>query len=396
MGTNGLYTESHELFRDQARRFFETEVVPHYARWEEEKAIPRGLWHKAGAAGLLCPTVPEEYGGAGADYLYNAVLLEEMMRAGAAGLAGLAVHNDVIVPYLVRYGSEDQKREWLPKMVSGEAYTAIGMTEPDAGSDLQAMRTHARKDGNHYVINGQKTYISNGHVADMVLLACKTDRAQAAKGISLIIVELDRAGVRRGRKLRKVGQNAGDSAELFFEDVRVPATNMVGEEGQGFYYMMENLPQERVAIAVMAVAHAAAALGWTLDFVKGRKAFGQTVFDFQNTKFKLAELKTEITVGRTLPRSLPGTPRGRQARRAHRGDVEILADRHGMPGDRRVRAAPRRRGLYVGIPDRARLCGRPRPAHIWRHQRDHEADHSAFAVGPALAGRVSGAQDWRG
>ena len=300
MGTNGLYTESHELFRDQARRFFETEVVPHYARWEEEKAIPRGLWHKAGAAGLLCPTVPEEYGGAGADYLYNAVLLEEMMRAGAAGLAGLAVHNDVIVPYLVRYGSEDQKREWLPKMVSGEAYTAIGMTEPDAGSDLQAMRTHARKDGNHYVINGQKTYISNGHVADMVLLACKTDRAQAAKGISLIIVELDRAGVRRGRKLRKVGQNAGDSAELFFEDVRVPATNMVGEEGQGFYYMMENLPQERVAIAVMAVAHAEAALGWTLDFVKGRKAFGQTVFDFQNTKFKLAELKTEITVGRTF------------------------------------------------------------------------------------------------
>ena len=295
-----MYNETHEIFRETVRRFLDQHVAPHYQQWEEEHEIPRDFWLKAGEAGLLCPGVPEQYGGAGADYLFNAIVNEEITRNGFTGLAGISVHSDIVVPYLVRFGSEDQKRDWLPRMISGEVVTSIGMTEPDAGSDLQSIRTHAELDGNHYVINGQKAFTSNSFYGDMVLTAVKTDRDQGAKGISLVIVETDRGGLSRGKKTHKMGLHAMDQGELFFEDVRVPTTHMVGEEGRGFEYMMENLPQERIAIAVSSMGHAEAALAWTIDFVKDRKAFGKTVMDFQNTQFRLAELKTEVTIGRVF------------------------------------------------------------------------------------------------
>ena len=295
-----LHTEAHIIFRETVRRFLAQEVVPVYEKWEDNHEIPRDFWRKAGEAGILCPGVPEAYGGAGGDYAFNAIVNEEIMSHGLAGLGGVAVHSDVVVPYLVKFGSEDQKREWLPRMVSGEVVACIGMTEPDTGSDLQAITTHAELDGNHYLINGQKAFTSNSYYGDMVLTAVKTDREHGAKGISLLIVETDREGFSRGQKTRKVGLHAMDQTQLYLEDVRVPATHMVGEEGRGFEYMMENLAQERLAIAVSSISHAEAALDWTIEFVKNRKAFGRTVMDFQNTQFKLAELKTEITIGRVF------------------------------------------------------------------------------------------------
>lgn len=232
--------------------------------------------------------------------MFNAIVNAEITRHGFAGLSGISVHSDIVVPYLVKFGSEDQKRDWLPRMISGELVTSIGMTEPDTGSDLQSIRTHARLDGNHYVINGQKAFTSNSYYGDMVLMAVKTDRDQGAKGISLLVVETDRDGFSRGKKTNKMGLHAMDQTELFMENVRVPATHMIGEEGRGFEYMMVNLPQERMAIACSSVGHAEAALAWTIDFVKDRKAFGKRVMDFQNTQFKLAELKTEVTIGRVF------------------------------------------------------------------------------------------------
>jgi alkylation response protein AidB-like acyl-CoA dehydrogenase len=298
--TRSIFTEEHELFRQSVRRFLARDVEPHYLDWEKSGMVPRSFWQGAAEAGLLCPAVPEEYGGAGGDYLFNVVVLEELVRIGATGILGISVHNDVIVPYFTRFGSEEQKRHWLPKMVRGEAIAAIGMTEPGAGSDVKGLRTSAKRDGNHYVIDGQKTFITNGQVADFLVLAAKTDPKAGAKGISLFIVEAEREGFRRGRKLDKVGQHAADTSELFFDSVRVPATNLLGEEGKGFAYMMENLPQERLAIAVIAAAHAEAALQWTIEYVKQRRAFDQTVFDFQNTRFKLADLKSDVTIGRVF------------------------------------------------------------------------------------------------
>ncbi|MBT3401377.1 MAG: acyl-CoA dehydrogenase [Rhodospirillaceae bacterium] len=296
--SRAIFKEEHRIYRESVRRYLEREIVPHYEKWEREGEVPRSFWHDAGGAGLLCPMVPEEYGGPGGDYLFNAVILEEFVRIGATGLLGLSVHNDIVVPYLVDYGSEEQKAHWLPKMVSGEAVAAIGMTEPSGGTDIQAIRTTARRDGNEYVIDGQKTFISNGHTADFVLLAAKTDPSQKAKGISLLIVESDRQGYARGRQLEKVGQHAADTAELFFESLRIPITNCIGEEGKGFAYMMEKLPQERLAIAVVAAAQAETALQWTIDYVKERQAFGRAVFEFQNTRFKLAEMAADTTLGR--------------------------------------------------------------------------------------------------
>lgn len=298
--SRAVFKEEHRIYRESVRRYLENEVAPHYEAWERAGEAPRSFWHDAGAAGLLCPDVPEEYGGPGGDYLFNAVVLEEITRIGATGLLGVSVHSDIVVPYFLAYGSEEQKAHWLPKMVSGEAVAAIGMTEPGGGTDVQAIRTTARRDGNEYVIDGQKTFISNGHTADFVLLAAKTDPTQKAKGISLLIVEAEREGFTHGRQLEKVGQHAADTAELFFESVRVPTANCIGEEGKGFAYMMEKLPQERLAIAVIAAAQAEAALQWTIDYVKDRKAFGRAVFEFQNTRFKLAEMATEIQVGRVF------------------------------------------------------------------------------------------------
>jgi acyl-CoA dehydrogenase len=289
------FREEHDLFREQIRRFFDRELIPHLARWEEEGIIDRGFWTKAGEAGLLCPTIPEQYGGPGLDFGFNAVIDEELAYAGST--AGITLHSDIVADYILAYGSEEQKSHWLPRMVSGETVTAIAMTEPDAGSDLQGIRTTARRDGNHYVVNGSKTYITNGQHADLVIVVAKTDPSLGAKGVSLILVEADRDGYAKGRNLDKIGFHSQDTSELFFNDVRVPITNCLGAEGMGFAYLMNQLPQERLSIACAAQACAQRAFDEAVSFTKGRKAFGKTVFDFQNSKFTLADLAAKLQVG---------------------------------------------------------------------------------------------------
>jgi acyl-CoA dehydrogenase len=292
------YDEDHEAFRQTVRRFMQEEIAPNAAKWQEEGIVPKSIWPKAGELGLLCPTVPEEYGGLGLDFGYNAIVDEEGTYSGGAA-TGFSLQSDIVANYLVAHGSEEQKREWLPKMVSGEVVTAIAMTEPGTGSDLQGIRTTARKDGNHYVINGSKTYITNGQNADLILVCAKTDTEIEPKwkGVSIILVEADREGFKRGRKLDKIGMDEADTSELFFEDVRVPITNCLGEEGKGFIYLMSELPQERLSIAVSAQAAAQKAYDQTVEFVRDRKAFGKPVIDFQNTRFTLADLKTKLQVG---------------------------------------------------------------------------------------------------
>jgi alkylation response protein AidB-like acyl-CoA dehydrogenase len=289
------FTPEHEQFRDSVRRFLERELLPHMDRWEEEGIIDRAFWNKAGEAGLLCPTVPEQYGGPGLDFGFNAVIDEELAYAGST--AGITLHSDIVADYIVAYGSEEQKSHWLPRMVSGETATAIAMTEPGAGSDLQGIRTTARRDGNHYVVNGSKTYITNGQHADLVIVVARTDRAAGAKGVSLILVEAEREGFARGRNLDKIGFHSQDTSEMFFEDVRVPITNCLGAEGMGFAYLMNQLPQERLSIACAAQAAAQRAFDEAVKFTKERKAFGRTVFEFQNTKFTLADLAAKLQVG---------------------------------------------------------------------------------------------------
>jgi alkylation response protein AidB-like acyl-CoA dehydrogenase len=289
------FGDDHHLFRDQVRRFLDRELHPHLDRWEEEGIIDRAFWAKAGEAGLLCPTVPEEYGGPGLDFGFNAVIDEELGYAGST--AGITLHSDIVADYIVAYGSEELKAHWLPRMVSGETPTAIAMTEPGAGSDLQGIRTTALRDGNHYVLNGSKTYITNGQHADLVIVAAKTDPSLGARGVSLILVESDRQGFARGRNLDKIGFHSQDTSELFFQDLRVPITNCLGEEGMGFAYLMNQLPQERLSIACSAQAVAQRAFDEAVKFTKERKAFGKTVFDFQNTRFTLADLATKLQVG---------------------------------------------------------------------------------------------------
>ena len=291
------YNEDHEAFRQTVRSFLAKEGVPHSDQWEKDRLVPKTFWQKAGEVGMLCPTVPEAYGGLGLDFGYNAIVDEEMSYSGVP--AGFSLQSDIVAGYMEHYGSEEQKKEWLPKMVSGDVITAIAMTEPGTGSDLQSIRTTARKDGNHYVINGSKTYITNGQNTDLTLVVAKTDPdAQPAyKGMSIILVESDREGFSKGRKLDKIGQDAADTSELFFEDVRVPITNCLGEEGMGFIYLMSQLPQERLSIAVSTMASSQKAFDDTVAFVKERKAFKGVVFDFQNTKFVLADLKAKLQVG---------------------------------------------------------------------------------------------------
>jgi long-chain-acyl-CoA dehydrogenase len=289
------YGEDHEMFRDTVRRFLEREMVPHLERWERAEIMDREFWLKCGEAGLLCPQVPEAYGGLGLDYGYAAIVNEESWYAGA--VSSLTLHTDVAVDYLIHYGSDEMKQTWLPKTVTGEAILAIAMTEPGAGSDLQGIRTTARRDGDEYVINGSKTYITNGQLGDIVIVVAKTDADAGSKGISLILVEADRAGFARGRNLDKIGQHASDTSELFFNDVRVAVSNCIGEEGAGFGYLMNQLPQERLSIAISAYASARRAFDETVTFVKDRKAFGRTIYDFQNTQFVLADMKTKLEVG---------------------------------------------------------------------------------------------------
>jgi len=295
MSTRTAFNEDHAMFRDTVRKVYEKELIPNLDKHEREGIVGREFWLACGAAGLLCPTVSEEYGGPGLDFGYNAVVTEELHYAGSS--AGITLQNDITAEYFMRYGSEAQKQKYLPGMVTGEVISAIAMTEPGAGSDLQGVRSTARKDGDHYVINGSKTYITNGQNADVVIVVAKTDPDLGAKGTSLILVDADAPGFKRGRNLDKIGQHAADTSELFFEDVRVPTSNLMGQEGQGFIYLMSQLPQERLSIAVLAQATAQRAFDEAVKFTKERQAFGRKVIEFQNTKFTLAGLKAELQVG---------------------------------------------------------------------------------------------------
>lgn len=288
-----LYDSDHEMFRDSLRKFIEAEAMPHHEQWEKDGMVSDEIWLKAGEQGFLCPMIPEEYGGVGTDFLYNCIVNEEIGRSGCTGL-GWTLHNDITVPYIVRYGSEEQKQKYLPRCITGELITAIAMTEPGAGSDLQGTNTTAVLDGDHYILNGSKTFITNGQKAGLVIVVAKTDTNAGSKGISLFLVEADLPGFSKGKNLTKLGLKAQDTSELFFQDVKVPRENLLGEEGRGFIYLMQDLPQERLSIAVGAVANAKAVLEATIAYTKERKAFGTTVASFQNTQFKLAELSAEI------------------------------------------------------------------------------------------------------
>ncbi len=295
-----LMTSEHEDFRKTARTFYEREVVPHHDQWEQDGIVPRDLWLKAGEAGLLCFDVAEEYGGAGVDdFRYNVILSEEQTRANASG-PGFSVHTDIIVPYLSSLGTDEQKQRWLPGTVSGEIITAIAMTEPGAGSDLQGIRTTAVDKGDHYLLNGSKTFISNGINADLVIVVARTDPEAGHKGISLLVVERGMEGFERGRNLDKIGLHAQDTAELSFTDVAVPKENLLGEEGEGFIYLMMNLPQERLIIAAQALAAAEAIVEMCIDYAKTREAFGKPIGKFQHNRFLIAEMATEVRVTRAF------------------------------------------------------------------------------------------------
>jgi len=307
-----IFSEEHELFRSTVRRFVDTEIVPYHRQWERDGIVPRALWRKAGEQGLLCANVPTTYGGAGADWLFNVVVIEELWRAGVSGPgSGFMVHSEMVASYLLSYGSEELKQRFLPKMVAGEMIGAIAMTEPDAGSDLKSLRTRAERTADGYRISGHKIYISNGFNADLIVVATKTDPAAGAKGVSLIVIETDQPGFKRGRLLEKVGLHAQDTAELFFDDVRAPSAHLLGEEGAGFGILMSKLSQERLVQAIRSASAINAIIQWTIDYTRERKAFGQTIADFQNTQFKLAELSAEaaglrVFVDRSIEAFLDG------------------------------------------------------------------------------------------
>lgn len=295
-----LYTDEHLMFRDAFHRFLEKEILPYHEQWERDGIVSREVWRKAGELGFLCFEAPEEFGGLGErDYRYHAVIAEELAYHGATGI-GFGLHSSIVLPYILHYGTPEQQRRWVPRMVSGEWIGAIAMTEPAAGSDLAGIRTTALREGDCYIVNGQKTFITNGIHSDLVITVVKTDPSQHHKGISLLVIERGMEGFTRGRNLEKIGLKAQDTAELFFDNVRVPVANLLGEEGKGFYYLMERLPQERLDIAVTAVAACEAALDMTVRYCKERTAFGQPIGSFQNSRFKLAEMKTEITVARVF------------------------------------------------------------------------------------------------
>jgi len=294
-------TEDVVLLEDQVRRFIAAEFVPHLEKWHDQHFYPREVWTEAGEAGLLCASMPEEYGGAGGSFAHEAVIDREYSLAGFDTF-GAPLHSGIVAPYILNYGTEDQKRRWLPKLATGELIGAIAMSEPGTGSDLQGVRTTAKKSGNGYVLNGSKTFITNGQHANLIIVVAKTDSKQGAKGVSLMVVETaDAQGFRRGRKLKKLGMDSADTSELFFEDVSLPAESLLGiEEGQGFYQLMKELPQERLIVSVHAVAMIERALALTIDYVKQRQAFGKKIVEFQNTQFVLAECKSEATVAKVF------------------------------------------------------------------------------------------------
>ena len=296
-----IYTEEHEMFRKALRKMLDKEAYPYFEQWEAQRDIPRDFWLKLGENGFLCPMVGEAYGGLGLDFGYAAILTEELERVGAGLASGVALHSDIVTPYIEAYGTEAQKQKWLPKSVTGEFISAIAMTEPGAGSDLAGIQTTARRDGDYYILNGEKTFITNGIHADYVVVVCKTNpqAAPAYKGISLLVVETGTPGFKRGKKLDKIGMHSADTGELIFEDARVPVENLLGEENRGFYYLMEKLQQERLIVALETQIEAECCLELTINYVKERKAFGSRIADFQNTQFKIAEMATEIELGRT-------------------------------------------------------------------------------------------------
>ncbi len=294
-------TDDLVLFEDEVFKFFSRELAPHVEKWREQGKVDRWAWEKAGEAGLLCMSMPEEYGGAGGSFAHEQIFCEQQVNAGIEGF-GAGLHNCIVAPYILPYGTEDQKRRWLPRMAKGELIGAIAMTEPGTGSDLQAVKSTALKDGNHYSVNGSKTFITNGQTANLIIVVVKTDPKEDAKGISLVVVETDEVeGFRRGRNLKKLGTKAQDTSELFFDEVRIPTANLLGpEEGQGFYQLMKQLPQERQQIAVLAIAAIEKALELTIAYVKERTAFGKPIIAFQNTQFKLAECKAKATMARVF------------------------------------------------------------------------------------------------
>lgn len=294
------FTQEHLMFRDSLRKFLEKEAKPYAEEWEENQMVPQSFWDKMGKNGFICPWVDEEYGGLGADFAFSIILAEELGRVGGGG--GIGLHNTIVVPYIATFGTAEQKHKYLPGCVNGQIITAIAMSEPGAGSDLAQIKTTAVKEGDHYIINGEKTFISNGISANLIVVACKTDplAVPAHKGVSLFLVEGDKPGFSRGRKLKKMGQHSQDTAELIFEDVVIPAGNLLGEEGKGFYYLMHKLQQERIMAALGAQVAAEQMLQLTIEYVKGREAFGTKISKFQNTQFKLAEIATQVQLGRTF------------------------------------------------------------------------------------------------
>ncbi len=294
-----LFTPEHETFRDSVRRFMEAEVKPHDERWQEQGYADKAVWKKAGENGYLCMSMPEEYGGSGADKLFSMVLIEEQSRINNSSL-GWGLHSEIVAPYLLNYGSDVLKKKYLPKMAAGEMIGAIAMSEPGAGSDLQSVKTTAIRKGDKYVVNGSKTFITNGWNSDLVIVVAKTDPAKGAKGTSLVVVDTSMQGFAKGKRLKKMGLKGQDTAELFFDNVEVPAENLLGQENNGFIYLMQELPWERMQIAIGAAAKCEAALGWTIAYVNDRKAFGKPVSSFQNTRFKLAEAATEVQVMRVF------------------------------------------------------------------------------------------------
>ncbi len=297
-----IFNDEHAMFRDAFRRFVEKEITPNFLAWEQAGIVPRELFAAAGANGFLALQAPEAFGGGGTrDFRFNAIIGEELMYAGTGGAGlGITLHNDITLPYFLELTTEEQKQRWLPGICNGSLVTAVAMTEPGIGSDLASMSTTAMRDGDHYVVNGSKTFITNGINADLVITAVKTDPSQKHKGMTLMVLERGMDGFTRGRNLDKIGMHSQDTAELFFTDVRVPVTNRLGDEGQGFALLVRNLAQERLSIAVAGVAAARAALDWTVDYTKNRKAFGQPVASFQNSKFRLAEIATEVEIGQVF------------------------------------------------------------------------------------------------
>ena len=292
-----IFNEEQQQFRNTVAKFVKKEISPNHLKWEKEGIVPKELWLSAGEKGILCPNVPEQYGGIGGDFRFNVIVTEELAKSGATG-PGFAVHSDIVAPYLINYASTDQKKEILPLMVKGACITAIAMSEQGTGSDLQNIKTKASINKSEIVLSGSKTFITNGQNADLVLVVAKTDASKKAKGISIILCETDRLGFKKGKNLEKLGLKAQDTSELFFDNIKLPKSNILGEQGHGFFQLMDELPQERLSIAVTAISSAEAALNWTIAYTKEREAFGKKIIDFQNTKFTLAKLKTELAVAR--------------------------------------------------------------------------------------------------